>query len=330
MSTRALLAAGAVVALASSLALAARAQDAPGESLFGLSGDDYWTQPWKNGRDINMRFVADEKFGLWLDAPPAVDPAKKKSVPAPFLYVAKMRDAFRTDLASVAKVVVVRLDDRSVSLGAALERKPNRVDEQKLGANSDDPTSERHVIDLARSKVLEQPGTYVANVLVRGQISNRVRVVVAGTAPPAPEGFPEPASPELIKAPTAGAPAVPASEGLAIATPPPAEGKALLLGAFRLSVRPRERVPATGGPDYGTPRPTAIIPITLVAITEDDGAAAIRLRVPSFEAIAPGSEQVTGSFAIDLLALKQLGGAKRLFVYVFAGEAISGPHAASR
>src|SRR5262245_56245991 len=130
------------------------------ESLFDLGGDDYWTQPWKSGLDLFMRFVAGKKFGLHIDAPPTVDPRDHDSVPVPFLYVAKKRDAFKTDLGGIAQVVAVRVEDRSLSIGKAITPRANTIADTKLGADSDDPTSERHIVELAKLRILGEPGTY--------------------------------------------------------------------------------------------------------------------------------------------------------------------------
>jgi hypothetical protein len=322
-------------------------------SLFGIEGDDYWTQPWKNGADIYMNFVADMSFGLHIDAPSTVDPRNHDSVPMPFLYVATMRDASKTDLSSVANVVAVRVEDRRLRIGSAVAPKANALAETKLGAESDDPTSERHVVQLARLGILGEPGTYKVNVLVRGQISNRVDVTIVKPGPAtddtevrkfldarrAPPPAPAPASPELVKE-LDGAPPVPAEEGIAIAVErvvlnKPGE-RSLLKGAFRLKARKSEIVPPASAatkeqplPEYGEPRPSAIVPITLVALgTVDNAPVVLRLRVPSFDKVSAEGDAVTGQFAIDLLADKNLAAnPQTFFFYGFAGEPMTGPHA---
>src|SRR5262245_23190742 len=103
--------------------------------LFRLDGDDYWTKPWKNGRDLVMEFVLELKFGLYIDAPSSIDPREHDSVPVPFFYVAKTRDAFKTDLDSVAKVVAVRVEDRALKIDSALTVRDNILEEPKLGAD---------------------------------------------------------------------------------------------------------------------------------------------------------------------------------------------------
>jgi hypothetical protein len=320
--------------------------------LFSLDGDDYWTDPWKNGSDLVMNLVMDLKFGLYLDAPSSIDPRDHDSVPAPFFYVATMRDAFKTDLDAVAKVVAVRVEDRALKIDAALTVKDNRQRETKLGADSDDPTSEQHIVELAKLGILNEPGTYKVNVLVRGKISNRVDVTIenpgpstddpevlkfieAHRTPPLP---PAPASPELVWD-LAGAPPVPADEGIAFVVDRVVLHKpgarSLLKGAFRLKARRAEIVPPASEatlerphPEYGEPRPTAIVPITLVCLgTVDDAPVVLKLRVPSFDKVAAEGDAITGQFAIDLLADKNLRARPQTFsIYGFAGEPMTGPH----
>jgi hypothetical protein len=320
--------------------------------LFGLEGDDYWTKPWKNGRDLVRDLVFDSKFGLYLDAPSPIDPRDHDSVPAPFFYVATMRDAFKTDLDRQAKVVAVRVEDRVVKIDDALTVRDNVMAQAKLGANCDDPTSERHIVELSKLGILREPGNYKVNVLVRGQISNRVDVTIknpgpssddpevlkfleAHRTPPLP---PAPASPELVKE-LDGAPPVPAEEGIAFAVDRVVLNKpgarSLLKGAFLLKARRAEIVPPASAatperphPEYGEPRPTAIVPITLVCLgSVDDAPIVLELRVPSFDNVAAAGDAITGQFAIDLLADKDLRARPQTFsIYGFAGEPMTGPH----
>jgi hypothetical protein len=320
--------------------------------LFGLDEDDYWSQPWKNGQTLFFTFVADWKFGLHIDGPSVIDPREHDTAPMPFLYVARMRDAFKTDLDRQAKVVASRVEDRALKIDSALTVQDRLAPGTKLGADSDDPTSEQHIVELSKLGILREPGTYKVNVLVRGQISNRVDVTVenpepksddpevvkfleAHRTPPLP---PEPASPGLVKEHD-GAPPVPADEGIAFAVDRVVLNKpgarALLKGAFRLKVRRAEIVPPASAatperphPEYGEPRPTAIVPITLVCLgTVDDAPVVLKLRVPSVDKVAAEGDAVTGRFAIDLLADKNLRARPQTFsIYGFAGEPMTGPH----
>jgi hypothetical protein len=162
-----------------------------------------------------------------------------------------------------------------------------------------------------------------------------LKFLEAHRTPPLP---PAPASPELVKE-LEGAPAIPAEEGIAFAVDRVVLNKpgarSLLKGAFRLKARKAEIVPPANAatperplPEYGEPRPTAIVPITLVCLgTVGNAPSVLRLRVPSFDKVAAEGDAITGQFAIDLLADKNLAARPQTFsIYGFAGEPMTGPH----
>lgn len=334
------------------------------EHLFGLSGDEYWDQPWKNADALHMKFVMNMRKGIFLDAPDVVDPNARQRVPVPLFYVSTGNDERKSSLRDKGKVVAVRLEDRAVLIATALA--PEDKVERRPFLPNDDPLSIRDVIDLQeRLKVLAASGTYVVRVVNVQKVSNTVAVRVERKKPtsddPAvveflekqrtPKEFPPPPAPTATlvwkdgtaagarpQAPE-GTPAVPGDLGIALA----AERVVLLeegahdvlRGSFRLPVLAQERVPAplVGEPDpdaaplpeYGEPRPTAIVPVTLLVIGGDTGdVVQFNLQVPTWDALEGTDPVATGTFAVDLLP--RLGERPQTHhVYALCGEAFVGP-----
>ncbi|MCB9761300.1 MAG: hypothetical protein H6739_15770 [Alphaproteobacteria bacterium] len=100
--------------------------------------------------------------------------------------------------------------------------------------------------------------------------------------------------------------------------------RCVLRGAFRVAARPQELLPVG---EAG--QPTAIVGVTLVVIGADTPEpVTLRLRVPCFDAVDPEDPEVTGHFAMDLLAYPGLRKTPQTrFVYGFCGEHVGGPAA---
>jgi hypothetical protein len=317
-------------------------------SLFGLGGEDYWKNPWKDGPRLNREYVLDMRFGLYIDGPESVVLKTRKTLPVPFYYVATTRDDVRINLRALATITASRVEDRRVFLAPAYAPVDKVVDGPRLGGDSDDPISRQTVIDLFERLQIEEPGTYEVNVLLRDQISNRIEIKVV---PPrimvddpevqkflearrTPRIIPPPPapSPELVAAPSP--PPVPSDEGVVLSlervTLIEEGAKALLQGSFRLTVRKDELVPppAEGLPDYGNPRPSAVIPITLVALgSKSESPVVFRLNVPTFDRLGPDNMVATGTFAIDLFGSEDMTAEPQTHnFYAFAGAFFSGPH----
>jgi len=241
--------------------------------LFGLSEDDFWTDPWINGEELFNRYVLDGEYGLYIDAPERVQPKDRPSIPVPFFYSAEQREAYKLDIEKQAKVVAVRLEDRTFFIADAIEPEDNALPLPKVGADSIDPTSESHDIDLqTRLSLLSEPGAYRIVVLLTKQASNVVEVVVeqpriehedpevikfieARRTPPIIPPPPTPSA-ELIfdsdaeglPQPVADAPEVPEEEGIGLAVERvilnTEDATAILKGSYKLNILHKyERVP---------------------------------------------------------------------------------------
>ena len=338
------------------------------ESLFGLSGEDYWLDPWKGSAEMHETYVLGGKYGIYIDAPASVNSAVHSTVPVPFFYVAQFREAYKINLTKMAKVIAIRLEDRSFLIENAITPRDKAAPEMKVGKDSKDPTSSKKMIDLqTQLGLLYRPGKYRVVVLLQQQMSNVVETIVeqkrvqhpdpeaqkfidSFKLPEIPPPPPPPPSLELrwvrkVDAPLeplAGSPPVPAKPGIEMKVDRVVLSKtgasAMLKGSFRLPVLKRDLVPERPPntdptvpfmPEYGMPRPVAMLPITLVILGSASAAeTVISLSVPTFDAIDPALEENvgTGFFAVDLLANPSLRVEAQIFsVYAFCGEFTKGP-----
>jgi hypothetical protein len=338
------------------------------ESLFGLTGEDYWTDPWKNAERMHTEYFRGCKFGLYFDSPPSVSPLRHATIPAPVYYVAAYREACKIDLETMTKVVAIRLEDREFSIANAIVPRDKGVPLPKVGKDSTDPSSRKFNLDLqTQLRILSRPGTYRIVLLLQHQMSNVVETIVErerirhpdpeaqkfieSHRPPAlPIPPPLPPSWGLLwgangrekPQPLGGSPAVPKEPGIGVKVDRVVvdgpRTSAVLKGSFRLPVLKRdlvqERPPGSDPmlpfqPEYGMPRPTAVLPITLVILGSHTAAeTVIRMHVPTYDAIEAALKNVfaTGYFAIDLLSNPDLRGTAQTFsIYSFCGEFVAGP-----
>ena len=107
--------------------------------------------------------------------------------------------------------------------------------------------------------------------------------------------------------------------------------RCLLRGAFRLHVRPDERVPfdpETGRlVDVGVAGTTAMVLVHLVVTSAgDDGFTEISLRLPTSDPVPPEGGLATGYFNLDLFSLPGFRlVSDTYFISAFSGEHVRGP-----
>jgi hypothetical protein len=325
------------------------------EHLFDLSGSEYWDAPWKNAGMLRKTYAQEMRFGIYVDAPDAIDPTLRASAPMPLFLVTNGNRETKAPLRGMGKVLAVKLEDRKVLVNAALAPK----DKQKARplVPSNDPISFEETVDLQeRVKLLDEAGTYVVRVINVAQLSNTLTIKVERKKPTSDDPavveflesqrtkkvFPPPPAPSasLRRAPD-GKPlpgAAPADLGVILSATrvvllkEGAEG--VLKGGFRLKVLPQERVPAPEvlkegerptQPDYGTPRPTAILPITLLVIGDKTGELAfVPLAVPTWDTLSDSDPVASGTFELDLLP-HLAKSPQTHHIYAVCGEAFVGP-----
>jgi hypothetical protein len=323
---------------------------------FKLQGDEYWTDPFKNAMDLQDATIGEGKTALLIDAPPLVDSGIHQTIPVLVYTCMTQKDEFAMPLERGALLVATRLEDRETFTAAAVSQEnPQPGGKQQFVPQEGVLATSSLSADLRKRLALDlSPATYMVTLLLRDRASNRVRVTVArpsagytdpevekvlgAPAPPPPAPVtPAPGSPLPSYAPVPTSPPVPATAGVALTAPRVFLTKdgtqAVVAGSFRVPVLQRERVTA-GGPPVGAERagkaPTAVVPVTLVVLSSETSAYGpyrMRMRVPSYDAIAGGAgAEVTGHFAVDLFSFAGLEKrAATCFVYAFVGEWMAGP-----
>lgn len=330
------------------------------DSPLGLGGTDYWDNPWKNNTRLIDEHVYGEKYGVFIDAPPEVDLNKRTTIPMPLFWAASPDDAVSVDLQDTAKLVVCDVGRRTVAVVGAVTPTDEVRDSPPRGKRSVG-SSQNHVTDLATRGGVRDVGTYVVTVLLRDKAANRRMIKVtrpptgyqdpevarfleeqrAKAVPPPPAAATPAGRPFPAFAAAEGSPSVPASPGLAVTAPRVfvlGQGKPCAIRvAFRLIARPEDVVPppppledkeARLRDRYGEPRPTAIIPITVVITASKDVSEKVHhLRVPTWDPVPAAGGPVTGHLALDLFGdMRTSRSPQTHFVSVFAAEHMSGPH----
>ena len=207
-----------------------------------------------------------------------------------------------------------------------------------------------------------EPATLSITALLGDRSANRVRVKLGGALPEDPAvtafvarnravAYPRPVWPPRVEGgvfPLYEPPAAPGVGALGIAgsfdagTVSAAGARCVFRGRFRLPVMDREIVRerdryddelsaprGAGWVDVGDPRASAVVPITLVFVSEERaGPTVVRLQVPSATEVAPdeAGKPVEGCFAVDLAAIGGMPrdpGRHRL--WAFSGEFQAGP-----
>jgi hypothetical protein len=293
-------------------------------TAFQLSGDDYWKDPWKDALRIDEEYVFERVWGLHIDAPPSVDAAQRETIPAPFLYVAELRDAFKVNLDTMTKAVASRLEDRALFIGNALP--PREWEgEPPIGKDSTDLTCSKYTLDLQRQLgLLKEPGTYQIVLLLQQQMSNVVTTRIESVPLESDRKFSGLfASSKLLG--SYRPPEIPDRPGVVLEAErvflDDEKSPAPLRGSFRLPVLSHERVGET--PSW----PAAILPISLVILASGSAAETVlRLRVPVFHQLDPHEPIATGTFAIDLMSIPGIRGRAGIYSsYAFCGEFFAGP-----
>jgi hypothetical protein len=325
--------------------------------VFEIEGSDYWDNPMKHVLRVLGNFAPQRRFGLFLDAPSAVDLSRVDRIPLLCLYAAPARESAVYDAVKMGHLVCVRLEDRTLEVRNLLDLPEAEGVFDDESPAEDEPSGTVAMTDqtnVLRVPLMQRRGTCLLTGILLDRVSNRVAVKLSepyrGFVDDAVPAFleklrrPAPApervryltgqSPENFQA-NLYTPALPNGPGIVIDCERVVlyekGARAWLRGAVRIPVLAREIVPPPVeiGPDpYGDPRPVAILGVSLVITGSRDGdAQTVLLRVPVFgpNPVSAG-EIVTGYFEFDLFGHSAIAGiAQTNFIYAFAGDMMAGP-----
>lgn len=321
-------------------------------SRFGLSDADFWSAPFKTKDAVQKRLSRDGMTGVFIDAPAKVPLDGRTSLPIVGCFVVALRDAQRVSFDRGALVACVHLDDGRLHVARVEEPRVLDPSRRGLPPDSEDPGEGRayRMFRLdAHERLPDLPwrrGAILTTVLLRGGGSTPTRVrsdlvpppvrgwvdpvvaAAAAAAPPAQDLKPEKVRPRAGSplpsyAKDADSPAPPAAPGLAVTVPEsgPRGGPVVVRGSFAVPLLPHQQV-------TGDPAARAVVPVDIVLTGEETpGPFHVDLGVPIHTLPAEGQPAV-GHFALDLLAQPAMSHRKpqRYWLWVFAGEAHSGPH----
>ena len=299
----------------------------PEIEALSLSDEQLWGDPVGALGNAIVDRIEVGHTGLEITAPAQVVISGRDTLPIVGLYIASLREAKTAEL--YEQLLLVAFNPGTQQLLAATAYPPREMLREPL--ESDDDPGEGltgmplHFDAFERLQIPREPGTWLIELIHRGQVSNRVEVVLLGD----PGGYRDEAVEEYLRAQAgrvsprrtvpaipqtlgqalpafdddaASAPEVPEELGLRLRAPRVflrREGAACVLeGSFRLKARTRDLVDEARWPkpdkgrggiyDYEPPVPAAVLPVTLLttgAIAA--GPRLTRLELPSFDDFDP-------------------------------------------
>jgi len=320
-----------------------------------LSDEEFWTDPLRTRDFVEDALFESGQDALIVDAPRTAPAGPGTTIPLVVVRVTSLARLHEVGFERHAIVVASDLGAGSVSASMAIQDTSGRsVPPPQESDSVPQPGrgGEAFVIDAkARLELHDRVTTYVMWLILRDELSGAVRIALRPSSGQyedtearaflerermsAPIRAP---SPELRAA--AGAPPVPTSIGIALAVPRVSvlgEAKSLPLQiSYRVPVLPQNLVPADdgrtpwmSGRPAGSARPTAIVPITIVATSSREPAPYVwQLLIPHAAPLeASGSSAVAaGSVAVDLMQLGTLDDAEQTwFLYAIASDWVTGP-----
>lgn len=322
-----------------------------------LTDQEFWTAPGKTEDEVGDALRDEDFMGILIDGPTQVATDKRETLPVLVVRRDTIRKSQTLAFKYRAFVVAVDCDTGRTFVDMAMEQRfPPAEPDPDAEAPPIGTMIERYALDLRdRLHLPWEAGRYRAVLILMDKVSNRIEFEL-GLEDPSFED-PEVATflaaqrdlirPDRVEPMPAdtlpnfrkeeGTPEVPEQPGIALAVARVqyiGEGKPLILrGSFRLAADKTHivRPPADEGVAdlLPTPRPTAVVPITLVLTgSETPRPITWRLLVPSYDQLDPAAEApvVTGSFNLDLSGLGNVNRASQtFFLYAFAGEIMTGP-----
>ncbi|NVZ65063.1 hypothetical protein HX867_23425 [Pseudomonas gingeri] len=332
----------------------------------GLTDSQFWSDPDRMTFQTARRLKAEKFSGIRLYAPRQVPIDLRESLPLILFQVASFREAFRMNFQDNALIVMVDIARHQLLVGFVTAPDvlslPQDIDPTEIPEGT---TAQQDTLDLRQHLQLDwKPATYLICIVVRDNVSNRIRVQLTRSprayVDPEAERFiaaqkrklPLPAIwPPLAPRPIADTPAseqlpdyrhrpdspdLPEGFGVELAMDPVVP----MRPGARLMLRASFRMPASAGivtaqhptsspPIVAGQMPTVLMPITLLLTGSERAAPSVwRLIVPSFDPLGEpiDTASVSGYFTFDMLAVEDLRTPlQTYFVYWFCGEAMGGP-----
>ncbi|RMG09524.1 MAG: hypothetical protein D6731_19400 [Planctomycetota bacterium] len=331
------------------------------DNPLGLSDEDYWTRPVPPMQSV--RALRRARFDGVVIGAPHFASLERARIPLVAVRAGTYRQCAELDYHRRALLVAVEEERKVVHVLPCVQVADRVVDEDDDGGvEQTGYTASTDVLDLKERLGIAQPGTYVAWVLLREKVSNRVRVRVAPARgayddaevrrllrekakeiqcpdpapPPGEEGLPRYAVGEDWPAP-------PSERGIqlealdrVVVLPEEGQAASRLRGVFRLPVRFHERykpdVEEGAGLAALEPKPSAVVRVDLVVVAGDEPRYEhLTLRVPVYDPLPVADEgsdpEATGGFEVDLLALcpRLAQRPQTYFVYAVSGDVLAGP-----
>lgn len=330
---------------------------------FELTGDEYWSNPWKNLSKLARTAVLETRPMLVADTPESFVPGSKDELPLLVMYADDRQEMAKTPFKQSGVIVAMRLDaNRLKARKAFTQDEPVKPE----GDVSPGFAAREYKIGLLGTGVLDtdSPGNYLITVLVRDRVSNRLPLRIGAPAQtfkddevakflaaqraklPATNVHPEEGGDAVVYGDGAGCPPIPAKEGIALSCERVVvltkdehgalTARGMVAGSFRLPLMPNDVVTNPDKAPVGVKKKvgracTGVVGISLLALGADDNAPRItRLDVPVFSKIEgdPGRPVATGHFQFDLFTDERVTGrAQTYFIYAFSSEHMSTPTA---
>jgi hypothetical protein len=300
---------------------------------FGLSPQEYWTNPHRTVADIAWDRIGEHAVGVALGGPPALDIEVRDTLPM-LAFHSDTTAGLAARPFNHAVAVGSRLDQPAVR-AAVVGQPPDEPMDSGGGTQAPSPgfAGEPHDLEFRHQLAIPwEPGSWLFTILLGEHASNRVAVSLTRgalryvdpevervlaerrTLRPPLQVEPPFRHPLVTYGRQPGGPEIPAEQRIALGF------DARLRIAFRLPVDPADVLPE------GEVR--AVVPLWLVITGSRSVGPVVRcLHAPSFDEVDGG--MATGEASVDVLGEPAYAAAvpQTLFVYAFSRAAMAGPAA---
>jgi len=319
---------------------------------FGLSENEYWSDPWKNLSEFAWDRIGNNIEGIVIDCPDFVALDFRQTLPMLAYYSGQTADLQYAPFDRVAVIAAMNLEENRLLARGAIARDapPPSPPTAKPAPGF---SGLEYLVDLRQATGMEwRPSIYLVTVVMRDKVSNRQNVRLEYSK----MSFEDPEVKKFLEEqrrklpPRTPSPPVtdrsvryslqkdslplPEAIGITLAADRIVVGRAgekgRLRGSFRLPVSPADvaRLPAKSASVDALPV-TAVAAIALMATgSEISSPVVLPLNVPSHQMVTgtPEAPVAVGYFEIDLLKIPALlANPQTYFIYAFSGEVMAGP-----